>query len=322
MKMVLLSLLSAGVVIVICALPALAAETTSLHFAGTFDSSSTISSPPLAPASFDELTSSSFFASTVGIVDSRSQVRDVQLYFWHLSATSVTVRAYVDSEQVGGMAGVPTLVGAGDLNFSDSGDKLPSGSSIDMRVSVAWVGSAKSNVAVSFSTVTLVASSSQLTVVLQNGSRGGLVDFDGDLIDDLVIFRPELGIWAVRLSSMEGAVLWRQWGLPQDFPIAGDYTGDGIADLVVWRPSNGNWYICRSDNGFDCGSDGGNTVYQFGLPGDRPIKADYDHDGILDLAVWRPTLGWFIYRGSMTNEAVVTQWGLPTDIPLQTGPNE
>lgn len=152
-----------------------------------------------------------------------------------------------------------------------------------------------------------------------NNAHG--IDFDRDGIDDPVIYRSPLGLWAVKSSSDPTTMLLRQWGLPDDYPIAGDYTGDGIADFVVWRPSNGNWYICKSDTFFNCFDDGGNVVYQFGLSGDKPIKADFDQDGILDLAVWRPEFGFFIYRSSSSSQAVVTQWGLPSDIPVQTSPN-
>jgi hypothetical protein len=148
------------------------------------------------------------------------------------------------------------------------------------------------------------------------------LDFDRDGIDDPIVYRPTTGLWAIKSSSDPTTALLRQWGLPKDHPIAGDYTGDGIADLVVWRPANGNWYICKSDANFNCFANNGNIVQQFGLFEDKPIKADYDGDGILDLAVWRPSLGLFIYRRSGTGEVAVTQWGLPGDIPIQTGPNK
>lgn len=165
----------------------------------------------------------------------------------------------------------------------------------------------------------LLVACSATTAYAQNGPYG--LDYDRDGVDDQVIYRPNLGLWAIKSSFDPTTVLLRQWGLRNDHPIVGDYTGDGIADLVVWRPSNGNWYICKSDTNFDCFGTNGNIAFQFGLEDDKPIKADFDDDGILDLAVWRPQFGLFIYRSSATGDAVVSQWGLPNDIPMQTSPN-
>jgi len=127
-------------------------------------------------------------------------------------------------------------------------------------------------------------------------------------------------MWAVLLSSTNYTqYLWKQWGLPGDYPMPGDYTGDGKTDLVVWRPSNGNWYVCSSDTNYDCTQ---GTVWQFGLPGDRPISGDFDGDGIFDFAIWRPGTGTFFYRSSRSGQVVSRQWGLPGDIPLNAGVNK
>ena len=98
--------------------------------------------------------------------------------------------------------------------------------------------------------------------------------------------------------------------------MPGDYSGDGRADLVVWRPRDGNWYICRSETQFDCTQP---VIQQFGLPGDRPVRADYDGDGVLDFAVWRPSTGTTYYKSSSSGTVVSRQWGLPGDIPLNGG---
>jgi hypothetical protein len=55
--------------------------------------------------------------------------------------------------------------------------------------------------------------------------------------------------------------------------------------IAVYRPSNGDWYI-RGENGTT-------TTYSYGDSGDIPVPADYDGDGLTDIAIYRPsTLGW------------------------------
>jgi len=62
-------------------------------------------------------------------------------------------------------------------------------------------------------------------------------DFDGDSRDDVAIFRPSSGLWAVR------GITRIYFGESSDEPRPGDYSGDGIADIAVFRPSTGLWAI-------------------------------------------------------------------------------
>lgn len=133
-------------------------------------------------------------------------------------------------------------------------------------------------------------------------------DFDGDGKSDRAVFRAFYAVgsgaatiriegqWYIQRSS--GGEQTIQWGLRNDLPVPEDYDGDGKADIAVYRPSNGTWYILYSSKAYskdplDVGQ------FQFGLPEDHPMPADYDGDGRADLTVWRPSTGeWF--RASST----------------------
>jgi hypothetical protein len=229
---------------------------------------------------------------------------------------------YVDgADAEGGTPGVPFLVLAAALVFDANRVMAPPPIN-SAGLAVRWSDGARTTPSVHLSDFTVYDSPSVFTEDTQDGcildcpQNGGL-DFDGDSKDDLVIWRPTTGMWAVRLSSTNYTqYLWKQWGLPGDYPMAGDYTGDGKADLVVWRPTNGYWYICRSEVNYDCYQP---SIVQFGLPGDRPLRGDFDGDGVLDFAVWRPSTGMFYFKSSRTGQVFAEQWGLPGDIPVGNG---
>ncbi|MBV9780944.1 MAG: VCBS repeat-containing protein, partial [Acidobacteriaceae bacterium] len=54
----------------------------------------------------------------------------------------------------------------------------------------------------------------------------------------------------------------------------------------------------------------------WGTAGDIIVSGDFDGDGVLDYAVWRPSTGvWFIVP-SNGNTPYTQQWGAPGDIPV------
>ena len=96
-------------------------------------------------------------------------------------------------------------------------------------------------------------------------------DFDGDSRNDLAIFRPSSGLWAVR------DVTRVYFGGTGDEPRPGDYDGDGIADIAVFRDSTGLWavrgvtraYFGGSSDTALQGGGGGQRLYDYVVkPGD------------------------------------------------------
>jgi hypothetical protein len=141
------------------------------------------------------------------------------------------------------------------------------------------------------------------------GTNRPKVDFDGDGITDIAVFRPSSGNWFMLRSSTSSFFAF-QWGQNGDLPATGDFDGDGISDFSVFRPAGGNWFILRSkDNIF--------VATQFGQNGDQPASGDYDGDGIADIAVFRPSVGtWFIIQ-STNNQFRAQQFGASGDIIIQ-----
>lgn len=124
--------------------------------------------------------------------------------------------------------------------------------------------------------------------------------------------------WRVVSRTMANA---ERAGEVRSFTTAGpprgpiSFSGGGASDIVVFRPSTGEWFIRQSSTNF-----AGTASFQWGLPGDVPLSADFDGDRRSDLAVFRPADGgWYIRYSSVgyaMSQWAYFQWGLPGDIPL------
>ena len=147
-------------------------------------------------------------------------------------------------------------------------------------------------------------------------------DYNGDGLTDLAIFRPNDHSWWVRFSGAKGPTLLSRvavWGGAGDQPVPGDYDGDGATDFAVFRrSSDGAFSGVKPEAGaqwFIQFADGRVAVETFGSATDTAVPADYDGDGLTDLAVWRPRSGEWSVRLQSGVQRV--QWGLDGDEPVR-----
>lgn len=85
------------------------------------------------------------------------------------------------------------------------------------------------------------------------GQISPAADFNGDGTNDIGIFRPASGLWAIR------GVTRAYFGGSNDDPMPGDYNGDGTVDIGLFRASSGLWAVR------------GVTRVYFGGSGDDPL---------------------------------------------------
>ena len=94
-----------------------------------------------------------------------------------------------------------------------------------------------------------------------------------------------------------------------------DFGTDGRADLAIYRAPAGQWWITQSPNYT------GALMVPWGLSTDLPALADYDGDGMVDPAVFRPGGGggslWFIKNSSANyTTSFAVNWGTSGDVPV------
>lgn len=155
----------------------------------------------------------------------------------------------------------------------------------------------------------------------QQNDRVAAADYDGDGRTDIAVFRdsiPGAGNFAYFFTaySADNSFGYVQFGSTGDVPVSGDWDGDGKADLAVYRDGSmagGQSYFFYRPSG----TPGVNfRAIPWGTTGDKPLFGDFDGDGKLDPAVFRPSnANWYILR-SLDNQLMQKAFGLASDIPV------
>jgi len=120
------------------------------------------------------------------------------------------------------------------------------------------------------------------------GDRALLCDWDGDGVDEPVIYRA--GRWHLRSGNVIGATARTiTFGTAQDTPLCGEVDGDPGDEPILF--DSGTWTVRSS---FEDDAPVVWTVRYGRLPGDQPVLGDWDGNGRDDLAVFRGAGTWYL----------------------------
>jgi hypothetical protein len=90
-----------------------------------------------------------------------------------------------------------------------------------------------------------------------------------------------------------------------------DFTGDGMNDLVYFDPATAQWSVHNV-------ADESTETFGFGVAGGKPVAADYDGDGVIDVAMVRQEGGLLCWElRYSTGGTASLDWGVNRDVPVK-----
>lgn len=195
------------------------------------------------------------------------------------------------------------------------------GSDTDVPVPADYDGDGRADIAVwragTNAQFIILKSSTNLAEFVTLGTTGDKplpADYDSDGRADAAIYRPSNSNWMINQTSNNQTTV-QPFGVSTDEAVRGDFDGDGRFDIAVRRNSDNKWYYKQAQTG------GATTTLTFTggftmQSGDKAVAGDYDGDAKTDIAVWRPSTGYWYIQKSASNALRQDQWGAPDDVPI------
>jgi len=160
---------------------------------------------------------------------------------------------------------------------------------------------------------TITAGGQVVQITQAKTARSRQLDFNGDGIDDSVLFDPATGAWEIEVATTDGFARWSSgtWA-PGTSVRAADFNADGLSDLLLYAAGTGTWTTLVNKGTPDF------TVRQGGWPANaRVFVVDLNGDSRSDVFTYVPATGawskWTTVNatpGSFTGAAGSWQAGL------------
>ncbi len=152
----------------------------------------------------------------------------------------------------------------------------------------------------------------------QSGDKLTAADFDGDNKTDIAVWRetaanPDQSYYYIFQSS-NNTVIASQFGrMGDNSALTGDWDGDGKADVAVYRNAafgSQSYFFYRGSLNNPSGTI---TYVPWGIDGDKAVRGDFDGDGKLDAAVYRPSTNTYYIRQSSNGQVLYRTFGIAGD---------
>ena len=150
--------------------------------------------------------------------------------------------------------------------------------------------------------------------------RAVVGDFDGDGKSEFAVFQPSLDRFAIyTLSNKAGTPDQTRFQvfvgisgftyLAGDVPAPGDYLGLGRTQLALYRPSTNKFFVLDDSGASQVIRTISMPTGYVGNINDVPVSLDYDGDGKVDPALFRPSNSTYYVFSSKSNSLVTQAFG-------------